>query len=619
MAERKIFHYDAFISYRHAELDKLTAVGLHRRLESFRMPGGLREDLPAEKRRIRRVFRDQDELPLSSNLSDAIENALRNTDWLIVIATPRFPESKWCAREIERFTELYGQEHILVVLAEGTPEESIPEVLRFRQNGAVDEIAADVRTEEETEGSRRDRQKLLDDAALKIAARMYGLPYEELKRRVRERRFRRIAAACAGTAAVLLAFSMYCAAQLALISRQKNLIGEQKAELQVQYETQRVKYQDSMAATARRLAREGRRMDALYAAYSAVVQGEQAFPGDPDDSGGPASRQPGTSAEKNSGAYWVMRTELSASLQECFASLLHVYDRNTLVLENLMEAPPADDPFWKEEQKQELEEQYGFLKQYVPQYSFWTMDELPDGRILMIPLDGEISLFVYDPEQGFLDDVTGLWFSEAPAAITESAVYREDRLYLKLQSVDRDSMVCYGWKSIEDCEQAGTVSREELPQRRLKKLEKGQELVSGDGRYRAVIPEEDPYGLVIYEKDGTEPVRVLHDLEGSENGIYGMERLEGTDLYVMIGDTLRSWILNPELEIIARVPGYYGYDPERQALIQYGAARSLDENAYPLFYRPLKNEEELLREATALLGSWRPSPAALEHYRIRSW
>lgn len=619
MAERKIFHYDAFISYRHAELDKLTAVGLHRRLESFRMPGGLREDLPAEKRRIRRVFRDQDELPLSSNLSDAIENALRNTDWLIVIATPRFPESKWCAREIERFTELYGQDHILVVLAEGTPEESIPEVLRFRKNGAVDEIAADVRTEEGAEGRRQDRRKLLDDAALKIAARMYGLPYEELKRRVRERRFRRIAAACAGTAAVLLAFSMYCAAQFALISRQKNLIGEQKAELQVQYEAQREKYQDSMAATARRLSREGRRMDALYAAYSAVVQGEQAFPGDPDDSGGLASRQPGTSAEKNSGAYWVMRTELSASLQECLSSLLHVYDRNTLVLENLMEAPPADDPFWNEERKQELEEQYGFLKQYVPQNSFWTMDELPDGRILMIPLDGEISLFVYDPAQGFLDDVTGLWFSEVPSGITESAVYREDRLYLKLQSVDRDSMVCYGWKSIGDCEQAGTVLREELPQRRLKKLEKGQELISGDGKYRAVIPEEDPYGLAIYEKDGTEPVRVLHDLEGSENGIYGMERLEGTDLYVIIGDTLRSWILNPELEIIARVPGYYGYDPERQALIQYGAARSLDENAYPLFYRPLKNEEELLSEAAALLGGWRPSPAALEHYRIRSW
>ena len=117
MAEQRMFHYDAFISYRHAETDTAAAVGLHRRLESFRMPAGLRTDLPEEKRRIQRVFRDQDELPLSSNLSDAIESALRNTDWLIVIATPRFPQSKWCAKEIERFTELYGQDHILVVLA----------------------------------------------------------------------------------------------------------------------------------------------------------------------------------------------------------------------------------------------------------------------------------------------------------------------------------------------------------------------------------------------------------------------------------------------------------------------------------------------------------------------
>ena len=241
MAEQRMFHYDAFISYRHAEIDKAAAVGLHRRLESFRMPAGLRTDLPEEKRRIQRVFRDQDELPLSSNLSDAIESALRNTDWLIVIATPRFPQSKWCAKEIERFTELYGQDHILVVLADGTPEESIPEVLRFRQNGAVDEIIADVRG-----------KNGLDEAALRIAARMYDLDPEELKHRVRERRVKRIAAVSAFAAAVLLLFAMYCAVQFTRISAQNDVIAAQNAELQdvygkaQAYETKKLEFLNSM-------------------------------------------------------------------------------------------------------------------------------------------------------------------------------------------------------------------------------------------------------------------------------------------------------------------------------------------------------------------------------------
>ena len=259
MAEQRMFHYDAFISYRHADLDKAAAVGLHRRLESFRMPAGLRTDLPEEKRRIQRVFRDQDELPLSSNLSEAIERALKNTDWLIVIATPRFIQSQWCAKEIERFTELYGQDHILVVLADGTPEESIPEVLRFRQNGAVDEIIADVRG-----------KNTLDEAALRIAARMYDLDPAELKHRVRERRVKRVAAVSAFAAAVLLLFAMYCAAQFTRISAQNDMITAQNAELQEQYQAQKKKYQDSMAATARRLKEQGRRKDALYTVFSAL-------------------------------------------------------------------------------------------------------------------------------------------------------------------------------------------------------------------------------------------------------------------------------------------------------------------------------------------------------------
>ena len=433
MAEQKIFHYDAFISYRHAEIDKAAAVGLHRRLESFRMPAGLRTDLPEEKRRIQRVFRDQDELPLSSNLSDAIESALRNTDWLIVIATPRFPQSKWCAKEIERFTELYGQDHILVVLADGTPEESIPEVLRFRQNGAVDEIIADVRG-----------KNSLDEAALRIAARMYDLDPGELQHKVRERRVKRIAAASAFAAAVHLMCAMYCAAQFTRISAQNDTIAAQNAELQEQYEVQKKKYEDSMAATARRLKREGRRKDALYAVFSAL------------------DYAPGTGTAGQTG--------ISASLQECLADLTGIYDRNTFVLEDIVEMPPEEDEdFWQWMKRDDLWYEYGWLINYLPSPYIWNrrLFELEDGKILFAGAFTDPVFYTFDPETGFLDDVTDIWFADPPSGTLDQALYRDGKLYLGLYTMDEGYMACYTRKSIEEFEKAGEVRREELRQLQL--------------------------------------------------------------------------------------------------------------------------------------------------------
>ena len=100
--------YDAFISYRHSELDKFVATTLHKKLESFKLPKNVKS--PTGKKKIERVFRDQDELPLASNLSDPITEALENSDYLLVICTPRLPESEWCKKEIETFIKLHGRD-----------------------------------------------------------------------------------------------------------------------------------------------------------------------------------------------------------------------------------------------------------------------------------------------------------------------------------------------------------------------------------------------------------------------------------------------------------------------------------------------------------------------------
>ena len=103
------FKYDAFISYRHAELDKFVAEKLHKQLEAFSLPKSVVKKCPGQKKKIERVFRDKEELPLTSNLEDPIVQALQNSEWLIVICSPRLRESVWCKKEIETFIALRGR------------------------------------------------------------------------------------------------------------------------------------------------------------------------------------------------------------------------------------------------------------------------------------------------------------------------------------------------------------------------------------------------------------------------------------------------------------------------------------------------------------------------------
>lgn len=89
----KKYLYDAFISYRHAELDKFVAENLHRYMESFKPPKSILKSGKTSRTRIERVFRDKDELPLTSNLEDPIINAIIQSEYLIVICSPRLKES----------------------------------------------------------------------------------------------------------------------------------------------------------------------------------------------------------------------------------------------------------------------------------------------------------------------------------------------------------------------------------------------------------------------------------------------------------------------------------------------------------------------------------------------
>ena len=124
MSEQK---YNAFISYRRTARDTAVAKEVQQSLEHFRVPRGIRT--ASGKERIDRIFRDQEELEITSNLSRRIEDALRASEFLIVICSPGYSESRWCLHELETFIQLRGRDRVLCVLSEGEPPGVFPEIL----------------------------------------------------------------------------------------------------------------------------------------------------------------------------------------------------------------------------------------------------------------------------------------------------------------------------------------------------------------------------------------------------------------------------------------------------------------------------------------------------------
>ena len=217
--------YDAFISYRHTPLDMEFAKKVHSGLETFRVPGAVQKK--TGKKKIRRVFRDQEELPIGSDLNDNIAKAIRESEYLIVICSPDTPGSYWVAKEIETFVSMHDRQHVLAVLVDGEPEQSFPQMLLTDENGnAVEPLAADVRG-----ATAAERNKKFKTELLRLAAPILGCTYDDLRQRHRERILKRnlmIAAMAAGVIAVAgAAFGVYNA-QVA--SRMKKMADE-KAEL----------------------------------------------------------------------------------------------------------------------------------------------------------------------------------------------------------------------------------------------------------------------------------------------------------------------------------------------------------------------------------------------------
>lgn len=285
--------YDAFISYRHTEPDSYVAEILHRQLESFRLPGNVlrsRQAADQEARtRIRRVFRDKEELPLVSNLADPIKEALEQSEFLIVICSPRLNESMWCRKEIETFIQLHDREHVLAVLVEGEPENAFPEELLYREeeilqpDGSVminkipvEPLAADVRGK-----NKKEIREKLKGELLRLVAPMFGCSYDELKQRHREQRIRKMIVTAGAVSAGCLLFGAVSTTMALRIREQNIRITQQAEQLKTQSDKIQEQYREAVrvncvtrAGTAMERLKSGDRMEALKIALSVFPKGE---------------------------------------------------------------------------------------------------------------------------------------------------------------------------------------------------------------------------------------------------------------------------------------------------------------------------------------------------------
>jgi len=188
--------YKAFISYSHA--DRKWARWLHRRLESYRPPSHLKaSDGSSLPRRLSPIFLDRDELPSAANLSEAVSEALAQSEWLIIICSPRAAASRWVNEEIRTFRKLGRTANILCFLIDGEPgsgdeRECFPEALTAPEtqgDALLEPVAADARKEGDGRTS----------AMLKIAAGMLGVGFDALRQRDTRRHQRRLLAIAAGS------------------------------------------------------------------------------------------------------------------------------------------------------------------------------------------------------------------------------------------------------------------------------------------------------------------------------------------------------------------------------------------------------------------------------------
>lgn len=187
----------AFISYSHR--DMAVAKWLHRKLEGFRLPSDIHNDIEVKNRYLRPVFRDQSDLN-AGILSDELRHQLEESKFLIILCSKDSAKSMWVSAEAQTFVEMGRLDRIIpVIIPDGaTPErELFPEYLRnyFRQYPDQELLGVNI------------GEVGKEKALIRIVSKMLGVSFDSLwKRHLRQKRQRIAIASAISIVALAMAY-----------------------------------------------------------------------------------------------------------------------------------------------------------------------------------------------------------------------------------------------------------------------------------------------------------------------------------------------------------------------------------------------------------------------------
>ena len=182
--------YSAFVSYRRLPKDTYWAEWLVASLSDFETPKALK--LRGTPEKVGPLFRDDNEIAASSDLSGELKAALWDSSYLIVVCSPETPKSNWVRAEIALFQHWGRADHVLALLIEGGPEDSYPELLRqYRMVGEGRETVMELIVPagaDVTPRQNKTEQELKELARNRILSTLLGCSFAQLRESLEEER-----------------------------------------------------------------------------------------------------------------------------------------------------------------------------------------------------------------------------------------------------------------------------------------------------------------------------------------------------------------------------------------------------------------------------------------------
>src|ERR1700692_477739 len=234
--------YDAFVSYSHAK-DKPIAAALQSAIQKLGKPWS--------RRRALRLFRDDTSLAATPHLWPMIEQALAQSRFFLLLASPEAATSRWVGKEVSCWLDRNSIDTVLIGLTGGElvwdegsgdfaggPNAPLPPALAKRF--ATEPKWVDLRSYRAgADGSASTRDAKFTELAADFAAAIRGMPKEDLlSQEVRQQRRALTLAWSAAASLLLLAVAATTAGIFAYRAQQEAIVQRNRAEATLAAATQ---------------------------------------------------------------------------------------------------------------------------------------------------------------------------------------------------------------------------------------------------------------------------------------------------------------------------------------------------------------------------------------------